>query len=75
MLEPRTKGYDGIIMEFKVHDPEEEAGLPEAAEAALAQIEEKNYAAVLIGKNIPEERIRNYGFAFEGKKVLIREGL
>ncbi len=35
------------------------------------QIKEKNYAAVLTGKGIAMERIRMYGFAFEGKKVLI----
>lgn len=33
--------------------------------------EEKNYEAFLIAKGIPEEKIRKYGFAFRGKKVLI----
>lgn len=40
--------------------------------AALAQIEEKQYEASLLEKGIPKDRIRKYGFAFEGKKVLIR---
>lgn len=35
------------------------------------QIEEKDYKAVLRAKGIPKERIREYGFAFCGKKVLI----
>lgn len=74
MLEPRTGEYDGIVMEFKVHDPQEESGLTETADAALAQIKEKNYAAALIGKHIPEDRIRSYGFAFEGRKVFIKAG-
>ena len=40
-------------------------------QAALLQIKEKGYSAVLKAKGIDEGRIKTYGFAFEGKNVLI----
>ena len=71
MLEPRKAGLDAFIIEFKVYNPKKDASLEDAVKAALVQIEEKKYEAALVGKGIPEERIRKYGFAFEGKTVLI----
>lgn len=69
MLEPKTD-KDGIILEFKVQE-EDEKELSDTVVEALRQIEEKNYQSSLIAKGVPEERIRKYGFAFCGKKVLI----
>ena len=71
MLVPRFERDDAIVMEFKVHDPEEEGSLQDTVKAALQQIQEKNYDAELQGRGISQNRIRHYGFAFEGKKVLI----
>ena len=71
MIEPKDKTKDAFVLEFKVRDMEDEKSLSETVEKALAQIEEKQYETDLIAKGIPKEKIRKYGFAFEGKDVLI----
>ncbi len=71
MLEPREKGKNAYILEFKVFNARREQSMEDTVRAAHAQIEEKQYAAQLIARGIPKEHIRSYGFAFEGKKVLI----
>ena len=71
VLEPLSDRDDAIILEFKVHDPDEEETLADTVQKALDRIERKKYSAALEAKGIPQERIRRYGFAFEGKKVLI----
>ena len=71
VLEPLQKAGDAMILEFKVYDEKEEESLEDTVQSALAQIEEKQYASALIAKGIAPERIRRYGFAFEGKRVLI----
>ena len=72
MMEPKNKTDNAIIIEFKVRDSGEEAALLDTAKAALKQIEEQQYDVVLKNRGISDERIRTYGFAFEGKKVLIK---
>lgn len=58
------------MLEFKVHETDEEKTLSDTAQAALKQIEDKNYNSELTAREIGVERIKHYGFAFEGKKVL-----
>lgn len=70
ILYPR-KDDDAIIMEFKVFNKRREKNLEDTLASALRQIEEKQYAQTLIDRGIASERIRKYGFAFEGKEVLI----
>jgi hypothetical protein len=71
MLRPLDKEKDNAyIIEFKVKK-KREATLEDTLQNALAQIEEKQYEKELIAAGIPEAHIRKYGFAFEGKTVLI----
>ena len=71
VLMPRDYKDDAIIIEFKVYDDEDEKDLQETVKSALQQIEEQRYEEGIVAQGIPAEKIRKYGFAFEGKKVLI----
>lgn len=73
MLEPKKKEDDAIIIEFKVFNARKEKTLEDTVRAALVQIEKKEYGTSLLAKGIPAGHIRKYGFAFEGKTVLIGE--
>ena len=71
MIPQECERYPAIIIEFKVCSRMKKETLEEAVQSALDQITEKNYDAELLAQGIPADRIRHYGFAFEGKKVLI----
>lgn len=73
MLIPRQKNQLAFVLEFKVYNAQEELKLEDTVQSALLQIEEKHYDTELIERGISKSKIRHYGFAFEGKKVLIGE--
>ena len=71
MLEPLEKTKDAFVLEFKVFNPRKEKTLEDTVANALQQINEKDYDCELLRRGIQKENIFHYGFAFEGKKVLI----
>ena len=71
-LYPKKTDLPGIVIEFKVMDPDTgEEDLSDTADSAIAQIKDKDYAADLRGAGVTD--ILEYGFAFAGKKVLIKK--
>ena len=52
-------------------NPRKENSLEETVEAALKQIEDRNYDTELINRGVNKENIHHYVFAFRGKEVLI----
>lgn len=73
MLEPASHDDSAIIIEFKVFNGRKEKTIEETVRNALQQIEDKKYETELVSRGIDRDRIVKYGFAFEGKNVLIGE--
>lgn len=74
ILEPRRTqepARPAFILEFKVFNPGKETSLNDTIRAALKQIDDKKYGEVLEERGILPEKIRKYGFGFEGKTILI----
>lgn len=74
MLIPKKAQLPAVVIEFKVRNANSEKMLEDTAESALKQISDRNYDSELFARGISADRIRHYGFAFEGKKVLIKCG-
>jgi hypothetical protein len=72
MLIPIDKKKNGIIIEFKKIDHDEEKTLEITAQKAIDQIEEKAYDSELRAMGI--KNIIKLAIVFDGKKTLIKEG-
>ena len=70
MMEPLKPDNPAFVLEFKLRRTSER-DLSETVKNALAQIDAKRYDTELIARGIEKENIRHYGFAFDGKTVLI----
>ncbi|WP_253293515.1 PD-(D/E)XK nuclease domain-containing protein [Kineothrix sp. MSJ-39] len=73
MMKAVDAQQSSCIIEFKVFNPKKDKDLEDCAYKALRQIEEKGYVAELLAEGIDRENIKKYGFAFEGKTVLIKQ--
>lgn len=72
LLKPYDKEKDmAYIIEFKVFRASKEKTLEDTVADAHVQIEKKQYEAMLIAGGFAPDRIRKYGFAFQGKRCLI----
>lgn len=72
IMKPSDREADyAYIIEFKVHKPKKEKDLEETLANAHKQIEENGYEAELVAEGFALEKIRKYGFAFQGKECLI----
>lgn len=69
-LEPKDRTLPGILMEFKAVSASEKEKLPDLAEEALFQTEDKEYQRDLEERGATE--IVRYGIAFSGKDVEVK---
>lgn len=69
MLIPRTKQQMGIVIEFKKVNLDQKETLETAAQNALTQIKNKNYAHEL--RDFDIKQIKAYGIACESKKIIV----
>ena len=71
---PLTTQAHAIIIEFKTLRSNNEKNLTATCNNALRQIHEKGYINSLLDKDVKSNNIYIYGFAFQGKKILITGG-
>lgn len=71
LLEPKNDALDAFVIGFIIFNKTRDMTMEDTVAAAHMQIEEKRYDALLAAKGVPAGQIKKYGFAFQGKEVLI----
>lgn len=71
LLEPKNDTLDAYVIGFMIFNKTRDMTMEDTVAAAHAQMKERRYDASMSAKGIPAERIKKYGFAFQGKEVLI----
>lgn len=71
MVIPKDKSKLGIVMEFKKVSQKRNEDLEIAVEAALKQIQDRNYKQELLNRSI--DSVLEIGIAFQGKELLVRK--
>ena len=69
-LKPYSKGYPGIIMEFKAADDTDEEKLSKLADEAIKQIRDKKYDTELRTEGV--SNVQMYGIAFSKSKATVK---
>lgn len=67
MLIPKDRTQNGIVIEFKKYDDEDDENIEKAAQNALSQIKDRNYKVELINEGV--KNIIELGIAFKGKEI------
>ena len=69
---PREAGQPGAVLELKVIDTDEGETVQQALDAALAQVRQREYAAVVRQRGA--QPVQEWGAVFDGKRAWVRVG-
>jgi hypothetical protein len=72
LISPRQSGQPGAVLELKVLDTRRNETPEQALDAALAQLGERDYAAVLRERGA--NPVHELGAVFDGKRAWVRAG-
>lgn len=71
MLEPKNDTLDAYVIGFILFNKNRDLTMEDTVATAHKQMEDKRYEDLFLSKGIGPERLKKFGFAFQGKEVLI----